>query len=110
MLRTKAGRAAVEKYLKEGASASLNKTIQDLQHILEGRRIPMPRKMRARLYDLLQDYGEKWYRTGFRRALRTVDGLDPSMLMEVKPFTVRREVHFLGKANQAMRRARLKYK
>lgn len=56
---------------KSGASASINKTISDIEAILDGENLkfagPKRKELRSQLMDALINASKKWYKKGFNR-------------------------------------------
>lgn len=54
-----------------GASASINKTISEIEHILRGKKLPstgsLREQLRAELQAAIITSSRKWYRKGFNR-------------------------------------------
>lgn len=59
-----------------GASRSINLTLKDIDHILDGIDIPGPRRaklreeLRGKLLESFEKVGQQWYRKGFNRGHR----------------------------------------
>lgn len=58
-----------------GASASLQKSIKDIEAIISGSKTsfgaPLRNRFRRKLYNALRDASMRWYRIGFRRGHNT---------------------------------------
>jgi hypothetical protein len=56
----------------EGSSKSLNKTIKEIKRFMgDSAKRPQDVKLREYLYEKLADFGEDWYKRGFRRGHMT---------------------------------------
>ena len=96
--------------LAEGASRSLNKTIRELRAILAGRGISVGRgQLRPKVYRLIEDLAEEWYRVGFSRGVKALSAKDRNVVKRLLPVSKSVRVWLLGRRTGRARRVRLTY-
>lgn len=59
-------------YRREGAAASIQKTIAELKDILAGEEVEIRGKLRTKLHNLIEDLAVKWFVKGWRRGVKSV--------------------------------------